>query len=170
MLIKKNIHINKKYIFNFWFRFVLLSYNYLYFYLINKMTNITLIKKNLLINKIPFIFSNKIPFIFSNNKFYYFLKNNKFIIIYSNNYLEINNLVLDYPIYALIYCSFYLNSMYLNKMDIINKYYSNNLLVIKEYLSLLLNKLYFFIFLFLQVLMISYCYIYYFKKIKIKEN
>lgn len=121
------VKINKNFIYYLWFRYIFLSYKFLYFYnfdlILNKNIDIYLssLIKNTNIIGYKVIFSLK--WFFSDNAFK-FLKG-KLLLLFSNIFYilpKLNDLIL----YAICFNNFFINSYYFNKLNNINIFYNLN--------------------------------------------
>lgn len=147
MLLIKNRNIKRKFISNFWFRYLLLSYNYLYFFFFNKNYDLNILSKEFILKGISFKFFYKMPYFFSKNIFFNSLGYNS-LVIYSNSFL------LDIPtsnisLLSIVYKSFFVNNSFLFNINNYYRFFNNNYLFIKGYFS-------YFIFIFYSLMLNIY--------------
>lgn len=129
------IFINKIFLSSLWFRYIFLSFSYLFFYIINPLldNNINIFLFN--INKNTFNFGFKIIFSLRwlfNIKNFNFLNRGKFLLIFSNdygNFIENKNLIL----YSISFSSYFININYFSKLYFINLFYKYNFYFLIKY-------------------------------------
>lgn len=153
MLLNKII-INKKFITILWFRYIFLTYNFLYFY--NLDSNLDKNSYKNILNIISYhndIIGSRSLFslrgLFEKKSFFNFLNNN-FLILQSNKFIILpelsnNNILLQ----AISYKGYFIKSIMIQNINKYNLFYQNNYIFIKSYYS------YFFVIIFKIILLLK---------------
>jgi hypothetical protein len=131
----------------FWFRNIIINYNYLLFYNFNNLNSNTLelLRGQLLGNSdfIGFKYINNIKHLINMS----YLENNSYILIYFNKFINIRdkmNLLItndQYLLYCMIYKGNIINNVYYTKIFLYYLFYNNNYNTLILYMYLLIKVL-----------------------------
>ena len=138
MLLVTKFYINQRLISAIWFRYIFLTYPYLFFFTIqtSKLSDLSVIFETLSNLQVNFKFFNKFSYIFDNT-FFFNCINSKFFVIYTNSfdsYLSVtkfNNLL---SLSLVSVNGYFLNNVFFFNLHNFYKFFNDNYLFYQSFL------------------------------------
>lgn len=141
MLEATSFYINKKFISTIWFRFIFLTFNYLFFYLLSyQSATISKVYGNLPVTSANLRFFSQVPYLFEPHPFFKFL-DQKFLVIYTNSFESASPFVTNsfISLQCVSFNGYFINNTFLHQIYNYYDFFQQNYLFYKAFLFYFVN-------------------------------